>query len=80
MSMKQCPKCGGSSGYYENKIMHYRQQMTWSNVPTDFIETNVRGGKLKYCSNCNFNVTKYIEESKNGIFQTKKVCCIKEKS
>ncbi len=57
----RCPKCKGTMGYYEKIIMSYQQYFTF-NGDIDFASENTRikGGKRKYCAECDRDITIFI--------------------
>lgn len=61
-SIAACPKCGGTQGYYEIwRPTSYTQYITWDGESIGASEpTSATGGKTKRCSDCNYNVTRFI--------------------
>ena len=63
--MKQtapCPKCGNTYGWWEKRCQSYFQYFDEIGKPTHSAdgETMGRGGKRKFCSECNKDITDLI--------------------
>jgi len=55
------PVCGSELGYYEKLVQSYAQHYTFNGEPfTAGDATHIQGGKRKYCSECDTDITKYI--------------------
>ena len=60
--MEECPHCKSIDGYYEKRIVSYCQYFDFEGEIIDASEfQKVRGGKNKYCENCNRDITKHFE-------------------
>ncbi len=59
--MTECPKCKSDEGYYEQMVVSFTQEIDFDGEPIDASEfQRVRGGKRKYCLNCNKDITKHF--------------------
>ena len=60
-----CPHCNGESGYYEKWVQKYSDYFGFSGTHIEGGEfTSAWGGKRKYCSDCDRDITKYIKAKK----------------
>lgn len=50
--MEKCPYCDGTSGYYEKSINRVEQYYEWDGTEADNFTYHIRGGKVKYCTDC----------------------------
>lgn len=63
MAIIECPFCKATDGYYEKWCQRYDDHFEFDGTHVcggDF--TSCWGGKRKYCSMCNRDITKYIVE------------------
>jgi hypothetical protein len=60
----ECPFCGSPDGYYDKNIVSYLQYFDFEGNPVLASENNhIKGGKRKYCADCERDITKDIETS-----------------
>ena len=55
-----CPKCGSADGFYHKAIYAHTQFIGFDNKPTDCHIEFVRGGTKKHCSNCEKDITDFV--------------------
>lgn len=69
MSEVTCPKCGGNSGYYDLAIHRHVQSNLFNHEPINCEVEFVRGGTKKYCSDCERDITEFVEglTSESGV-------------
>ena len=58
----KCPKCSGTTGYFEKLVVKYLQLYTWEHEPdgTSDDPEFISGGIRKFCQDCHADITKYI--------------------
>lgn len=61
--VKPCPKCENIVGWYEKRVHAYDQYFHPDGEPSHAADGDSRGGKQKFCYNCNRNITKCISDS-----------------
>lgn len=62
-----CPKCDGQSGYYHLSIHRHVQSNYFSHDPVDCDVQFMRGGTRKFCSDCDRDITAYVEGLSNKL-------------
>lgn len=56
-----CPFCGSDDGFYDKNIVSYQQFYNYNCEPILASEIqHVKGGKHKFCINCEKNITKHL--------------------
>ena len=61
MSKPQCPKCGESAGFYDLSLHKHQQSYTFAGEADNCEVTFSRGGKRKFCNECDADITAYVE-------------------
>lgn len=61
MTERRCPKCNGESGYYHKYIQSHTHYMDFNKCSVDSSADFIRGGTRKFCSDCERDITEYVE-------------------
>ena len=60
-----CPFCKSTDGYYDKNITAFTQYFNFAHEPIVASEIrHVKGGKRKYCTSCDKDITILIKQSK----------------
>lgn len=62
--MKQrdkCPACGHLDGWFEKRVLAYRQYFDAEGQPTHTVNGDPHGGIQKLCSNCHYDISLCLE-------------------
>jgi len=59
--IKPCPWCGNKSGWFEKHVTSGQQYFYADGQPSHFCDEYTRGGKRKYCADCNRDITSIIK-------------------
>ena len=58
-----CPRCGSEDGFYDISIQRFQFNYKWDGESDGATEPDeIRGGKRRYCQECDCDVTKKTKQ------------------